>query len=428
MPPGHISLSLSPSLYLHPPQLDMGVGAFVAITVFVHPIARVGGPGPSSSSPPSPSSSLLGAVRQAGVLIALGLMRAAGNASVNYPLHVTEYGVHWNFFMTLALVLLLLGSMQAALAAFPSSSAPSPSSSSTSFSSFSTPSAVPGRMWLLGLCGAALLALHQLALSRGLTAAVLTAPRTGLVSANKEGLASLAGYLALALLLVPVAARLNVLVLWTRRALQAPAGGVEGPDGAGPRAVRARVRSEWLRYWACVGGGAAAALALLPVLEARVEARSRMLCNAAYVLWVGGVSLVMLATLGLADLVPWPVFATDDDGGSSAEGGPSRAWLLPADPTAAAREAGAASVRAVGLLQGTVNDGALAWFVLSNLLTGATNLAIDTLSKDRAFAAAWLFLYVSVCVGITAAIPTLVRARARACAARRRAAATAAEG
>ena len=39
---------------------------------------------------------------RAGPLLALAVARTAAVASADYPGHVSEYGAHWNFFLTLA--------------------------------------------------------------------------------------------------------------------------------------------------------------------------------------------------------------------------------------------------------------------------------------------------------------------------------------
>ena len=91
-------------------------------------------------------------------LLAMGLGRIVLVRAASYHEAADEYGVHWNFFFTLALV-----SAAAALLA--------PSSPRAS-----------------AAAAAALVALHELAYSSGLAEWTLQAPRLGLLSANKEGL------------------------------------------------------------------------------------------------------------------------------------------------------------------------------------------------------------------------------------------------
>ena len=48
--------------------------------------------------------SLLGTGRRILPLLVLGLVRLASVKATDYQEHVTEYGVHWNFFFTIAIV------------------------------------------------------------------------------------------------------------------------------------------------------------------------------------------------------------------------------------------------------------------------------------------------------------------------------------
>ena len=111
------------------------------------------------------------ALRRVLPLLALGLATLAGKRGVDYQQHVSEYGLHWNFFFTLACVALGAAALDAALGVAPALRAR------------------PGAL------GAALLAAHEGLLARGGAREwVLRAPRVGLLSANKEGVASCLGY------------------------------------------------------------------------------------------------------------------------------------------------------------------------------------------------------------------------------------------
>ena len=104
------------------------------------------------------------------------------------------------------------------------------------------------------MCALVLLVCHQLALLSGLTHYVQHAPRTSFVSANKEGLISLPGYLALALagsaasaplLSTPgVGARLLLLLAAALWAAAAVADAAVGARGGAQRGVPTRDRLE----------------------------------------------------------------------------------------------------------------------------------------------------------------------------------------
>ncbi|KAH9988774.1 GWT1-domain-containing protein [Russula compacta] len=151
--------------------MDMGVGAFVFSQGIVSAIPVIRSiTYPAYLRPPLWLEIVIVLKKVLPVLV-LGLVRVVLVKGVQYPEHITEYGVHWNFFLTLALIPVLRVFLH-------------PLITSMSIS-------------LLGLLVATA---HQLSLSAGLTSYVLDAPRKTLISANKEGLVSLTGYLALHLL------------------------------------------------------------------------------------------------------------------------------------------------------------------------------------------------------------------------------------
>ena len=71
--------------------MDIGVGAFVFANGLVSPAA-------------ASRKGVVAAMRSAGPLLLLGAGRLVSIKASGYPEHVTEYGVHWNFFLTLAAV------------------------------------------------------------------------------------------------------------------------------------------------------------------------------------------------------------------------------------------------------------------------------------------------------------------------------------
>lgn len=145
--------------------MDLGVGSFVFSLGIVGAL-------PVLKGAPTQHSfwvEVWNGVRKTVPLVLLGMIRTILVKGVDYPEHVTEYGVHWNFFFTLA-VLPIVGVAARRIMAI----------SRLGFTSLGL---------LLGI-------FHQLILSyAGVENYVLSdAPRNGLISANREGISSLAGY------------------------------------------------------------------------------------------------------------------------------------------------------------------------------------------------------------------------------------------
>ncbi|KAG6851347.1 hypothetical protein H0H93_005745 [Arthromyces matolae] len=149
--------------------MDLGVGSFVFSQGLVSAIPLLNDPS-YLSEPLLPKISII--TRKSLPIIFLGIVRVILVKGSSYPEHVSEYGVHWNFFLTLAILPILQVVLHPIIKYLP-----------------------------VALLGILVAATYQLTLSFvGLHDFVLYAPRIGIVSANKEGLVSLAGYLAIHLL------------------------------------------------------------------------------------------------------------------------------------------------------------------------------------------------------------------------------------
>eukprot|EP00963_Diacronema_lutheri_P001609 scaffold102_cov340-Pavlova_lutheri.AAC.66 len=72
--------------------MDVGVGSFVLATALVSRIGR--------SEKFERSQILMSTLRKSSVLFILGIGRTLLTRQIDYQLHVGEYGVHWNFFIT----------------------------------------------------------------------------------------------------------------------------------------------------------------------------------------------------------------------------------------------------------------------------------------------------------------------------------------
>ncbi|OAE33024.1 hypothetical protein AXG93_1913s1260 [Marchantia polymorpha subsp. ruderalis] len=141
--------------------MDVGVGSFVVANGLVSRQAR--------NLPPSKYG---GVLRNTSPLLVIGFARLILTKGVDYQEHVAEYGVHWNFFFTLAAVALLTSLIH-------------------------VPAAYCGSLAVVILGG------YQASLSFGLNKYLLSSERgPGLISLNKEGVYSIFGYWSMYLISV----------------------------------------------------------------------------------------------------------------------------------------------------------------------------------------------------------------------------------
>lgn len=148
--------------------MDLGVGSFVfsAGVVAARPILKER----LSGNAKGLGTRLYNSGRHSLPLLILGLIRLYSVKGLDYAEHVTEYGVHWNFFFTLAFLPPFVALFQSAFQLIPS------------FAALSL---------LLG-------SVYQAALEfTDLKAYILTGPRTDIISKNREGIFSFFGYLAI---------------------------------------------------------------------------------------------------------------------------------------------------------------------------------------------------------------------------------------
>lgn len=148
--------------------MDMGVGSFVFTggLVGARPVLKERAAGRSIPVP----RRILASLRHSIPLFLLGVIRFLSVKGLDYAEHVTEYGVHWNFFFTLGLLPPFVAAAQGALALVPSYAA------------------------LTMLIGGTYQVLLE---TTSLKAYILTAPRVDVVSMNREGIFSFLGYLAI---------------------------------------------------------------------------------------------------------------------------------------------------------------------------------------------------------------------------------------
>ncbi|GAA5823039.1 hypothetical protein JCM10212_004226 [Sporobolomyces blumeae] len=299
-------------------------------------------------------------------IIVLGLVRVAMVKGVDYPEHVTEYGVHWNFFFTMALIPVFGAALERL---------------STRID--------------LHWVGLIVSCLHQATLSgTALQSWTLDAARTSLVSQNKEGLVSFPGYLAIHVL--GVATGLYVL-----------------PPDPSYHSLRHLVIDRSTRPEVAQRLRDKRANALgkdKPVKVAEVLG-SYATANLTYVLWVVAFNTTFLFLYLVIDLVanrgssspsnskhhrPFPPF----DSATSSSSSPN-----PAIPSSSSTRIGLDSsfvdepLGAPALFE-AINKNGLVVFLVANVLTGLINVSIETMYSSDFVALVVLGSYLSVVLGI----------------------------
>ncbi|KAK4247201.1 GWT1-domain-containing protein [Corynascus novoguineensis] len=315
--------------------MDMGVGSFVfsAGVVASRPVLKERADGKATPL----TTRLMRSLRHSVPLLALGIVRLLSVKGLDYAEHVTEYGVHWNFFFTLGFLPPFVALFQSALKLVPSYS---------------------GLALLLGV-------LYQVALeSTELKAYMLTAPRTDLLSMNREGIFSFWGYLAIFL------AGQDAGMLVLPRTLSSK--GATGTATSSKRTtlvLRLAGRSVfWIvLYLLCTDYKYGAGLTV-----------SRRLANLPYILWVVASNSTLVLAFCLVDVLLFPSFYRAQDAKSERE----------------------AYEMATSRVLRAYNRNGLAIFLLANLLTGLVNMTVRTLDVGRLATMGILLGYMAVLTGV----------------------------
>ncbi|XP_010926550.2 uncharacterized protein At4g17910 isoform X1 [Elaeis guineensis] len=216
--------------------MDVGVGLFVVTNSLVSKQARN-----------AMSMNWKAAFRSISPLVLLGFGRLIFTTGVDYQVHVGEYGVHWNFFFTLAAVTVLT-------------------------------SIINIHPKYCGIFGLLILVAYQICLRHGLSAYLISNERTAdIISQNKEGLFSVFGYWGLYLIGVHL--------------------GYEIFDGNHSSSAAGNTQRARVRVWTL----SALFWFLTIILDNYVERVSRRTCNLAYVMIVFAQTFQVLSILMLSD-------------------------------------------------------------------------------------------------------------------------------
>ena len=237
--------------------MDVGVGSFIISDAL---FSKLDHDTAVASSDKSSEKNLTKLTLKASLQLALvGILRIALTKAISYQEHVGEYGVHWNFFVTLALVK-LLGLV------------------------------VPTKA--CGLIGLLIASSYQFALSGGGLAGYVNEgyrDPTNLFSLNKEGIISLAGYFALHCLARFYALSSEMHVLTERHY-----------NKSSSEKTKKQVAFRHF-YYTCFFTAGCWTLAYF--LDAKVERVSRRSVNAAYIFWVMANNLTWLSFTYVGRLV-----------------------------------------------------------------------------------------------------------------------------
>lgn len=314
--------------------MDVGVGSFVfsAGLVSARPILQARLAGKTSSF----GSQLKSAFRASLPLLIMGLIRLYSVKGLDYAEHVTEYGVHWNFFFTLASLPPFVALLQSVSAVVP----------------------------FTGLVSFLIGGLYQMLLEfTTLKAFILTAPRTDLLRQNREGIFSFWGYLAI--FLAGQALGFDVL---PRNPSQTPA----TESGSQQRKRLLICLVAWSAVWLSL---------FYTVTSYKIGFAfqvSRRLANQPYVLWVSGFNCAQITMFCLIETIFFPGVYTA------------------ADRTSERRE----SEKATSRVQKAFNRNGLAVFLLANLMTGLVNITLDTLNMSHIGAMAVLVSYAALLTAV----------------------------
>jgi glucosaminylphosphatidylinositol acyltransferase len=313
--------------------MDMGVGSFVFSggVVAARPVLKERAAGRSTPL----LSRLVYSMRHSLPLLALGFVRLLSVKGLDYAEHVAEYGVHWNFFFTLGFLPPFVAVFQSALKIIPSYAA---------------------LAILLGV-------VYQIVLeSTSLKAYILSAPRTDLISMNREGIFSFIGYLAIFL------AGQDTGMFILPRSLNLHSGSKNGTQ----RNTLLMTMAVWSGIWTALYF-----FATSYSYGANLDV-SRRMANLPYVLWVASFNTAQIMLFCVVDTIFFPAFYNAADAKSERE-----AYDTATSPVLRA-----------------YNRNGLSLFLLANLMTGVVNMSVPTLDVSPLVAMGILVAYTGVLTGV----------------------------
>nr|XP_033778089.1 phosphatidylinositol-glycan biosynthesis class W protein isoform X2 [Geotrypetes seraphini] len=319
--------------------MDFGVGGFIFVNALVSPEVRQGHDLLNSRFPIVTKQLL-----SIWPLIFLGIGRLISIKATGYHEHVSEYGVHWNFFFTLAVVRLVASLI---LMFFPVNNS-----------------------WIIAV---SIGIFYQLLLeTTKLKIFILSGgdsrdSRVGFLNANREGIFSLFGYVAIYMAGVQV----GLYVLKKRSLVK-----------------------DWIKVACFLLLSSLMLFIFFILLHIFVERASRRLANLTFCIWILVQCLFFLSFILLSDLAL--VFAEH----LVNKGNVPCSWNLSKIPNTSGAKHSSEKKSLKDVLQvpdlsliDAVARNQLLFFLQSNVITGLINMSIDTINCGTFFSLVVLLLY-----------------------------------
>jgi phosphatidylinositol glycan class W len=318
--------------------MDLGVGSFVFSGGVVSARSVLKDRVSGALAKKTLAQRFISSIRHSVPLLVLGLIRLYSVKNLEYAEHVTEYGVHWNFFFTLGFLPPFVEIFEGLATIIPS----------------------------YEILSLAVAVLYQVALeSTDLKGYILVSPRgPNLLSKNREGVFSFLGYLAI--FLAGRATGIRVI-----------------PSGISPSTTPQQARKRLLTSLGVLALGCSALFALNSTYFLGYGAGipvSRRLANMPYILWVAAFNNAQLFLFCLIETLFFPSVHRASAPGKNEE----------AERTALATSP----------ILKAFNRGGLAVFLIANLLTGVVNLTVPTLDVNDGQAMVILVGYAAVITAV----------------------------
>lgn len=347
--------------------MDTGVGLFILANALVAPEARDFSGRRQAGFRETLTKNMRNCFRSCVSLLVLGLGRSIAVEYSGYQKHVTEYGVHWNFFLTLAVVKLFTSMI-----------------TSTVNSKYSLLSGI----WILGM--------HEYIMStKGLKQWVLgDGARDDFFSANREGLISVPGYVGLYFVGIAVGRLIHSTYQNSYAKLN---------TNISMKLFRFELEATYNESMSlCIKLSLIAAQACIATLICDSYFKiSRRLANAGYCMWILTLATILLTLLLLLevilDIINYAAGETCNENKMKRLRKSLRLNLRKCVKNERKEDKECVIKRSLEIFE-AVNYNGLFFFLLSNIMTGLVNMLVYTLYSEQLAALLILIAYMAVSI------------------------------